>query len=236
MEGIHTNIGDPVELVIFDCDGVLIDSEAIATRATVQTLQRLGYHVSEADAYQRFVGRSYASIECDVEADWGKALPTSFSAELEALTLLMMKGYLQPIPGIATLLSTLTERRCVASSSSIAWIRQGLTTTQLIHHFEPHLFSADMVESGKPAPDIFLHAAKMMDAAPEACVVVEDSLPGVQAGVAAGMRVIGFTGGSHIVDPKHGDRLKNAGAAHVIDEITDMQQLLAQSSSRGSKH
>lgn len=218
--------GELTDLVIFDCDGVLIDSEIISTRATVQSLSDLGYRISEADASRRFVGRSYASIKSDIEADWGRSLPTSFSNELERRTLSLMKDELQPIPGIASVLSLLRLRRCVASSSSIAWIEQGLTKTQLIHHLEPHLFSASMVENGKPAPDLFLYAARQMGVSPDRAVVVEDSLPGVQAGVAAGIYVIGFTGGSHVVDPDHGERLRLAGADDVIDDIADLLSLL----------
>lgn len=222
-----TGIGHPVELVIFDCDGVLIDSEVMSTRATVQALAAIGYEVSEADALRRFVGKSYTSIREQIEADWGQRLPPAFNADLERTTLDVMKHELQPIPGVAAVLERLAVPRCVASSSSVAWIRQGLTSTKLIHHLEPHLFSASMVENGKPAPDIFQHAAKEMGVPPDRIVVVEDSLAGVQAGAAAAMTVVGFTGGSHISDADHGERLRAAGASHVIDDMAALPSLLA---------
>lgn len=221
------DIGRPVELVIFDCDGVLIDSEVISTRSTVKALGAIGYEISEADAFQQFVGKSYSSIRKLIEMDWGRALPSSFSADLERLTLDTMADDLQPIQGVATALARIDLPRCVASSSSIAWIRQGLTSTSLLAFFDPHLFSASMVENGKPAPDIFLHAAREMGVQPESAVVVEDSVAGVTAGAAAGMRVIGFTGGSHIVDAGHGDLLRAAGADRVIASMDALPDLLA---------
>lgn len=219
-------IGHPVDLVIFDCDGVLIDSEIISNFTLVQALANLGYSISETQALRRFVGRSYRSIQEDIEADWGQALPPSFEIDLEEATLKSMTEALQPISGIHNVLSTLRLRRCVASSSSIAWIRQGLTLTGLIQHLDPYLFSASMVENGKPAPDLFLHAAEKMETSPTRCVVIEDSLPGVEAGVAAGMTVIGFTGGSHVVDPNHGEALRGIGAHHLIDDMTALSSLL----------
>ena len=226
MVGDSGRIEHPVELIIFDCDGVLIDSEIISTRSTVQALADIGYQIDEADALRRFVGRSYASIRRDIEMDWGRALPASFEADLEQTTLVTMREQLQAIPGISTALAVIDQPLCVASSSSVEWIRLGLKRTGLIHHLEPHLFSASMVDQGKPAPDIFLHAAKQMGVPSDRSVVVEDSIPGVQAGVAAGMTVIGFTGGSHIIDPDHGEKLRAVGAAHIIDDMAALPNLL----------
>ncbi|MEZ5932503.1 MAG: HAD family hydrolase [Alphaproteobacteria bacterium] len=220
--------GRPVELVIFDCDGVLIDSEVISTRSTVAALAMLGYRVSEEDGFRRFVGKSYASIRLDIQQDWGQSLPASFEADVERRTLDAMAIDLQPVDGTDEALSNLALPRCVASSSSVDWITSGLLRTGLLAHFAPHLFSASMVEHGKPAPDIFLHAAESMGTAPARAVVIEDSLPGVRAGVAAGMTVIGFTGGSHIIDKAdHGARLKDLGAAHVIDDMRLLPDLVA---------
>ena len=218
--------GATVDLVIFDCDGVLIDSEVISTRSTVAALAGLGYRISEADASRRFVGRSYASIRGDIEADWGQALPASFEADVEQRTLSAMARELQPIDGVDEALSNLDKARCVASSSSVDWISSGLKKTGLLHHLTPHLFSASMVKNGKPAPDIFLHAASQMGVGPGRALVVEDSLPGVRAGVAAGTVVVGFTGGSHIVNKaEHGERLASAGAALIIDDIRTLPGL-----------
>ena len=220
-------VGRPIDLVIFDCDGVLIDSEVISTRSTVDVLASVGYEISEADAASRFVGRSYASIRGEIEADWGKPLPSSFEVDVERQTLRAMATSLQPIKGVGEALSKIKLPRCVASSSSIEWIKRGLERTGALHHLAPHFFSASMVENGKPAPDIFLHAAGEMGALPERCLVIEDSLPGVQAGVAAGAVVIGFTGGSHIVEKAdHGQLLRDVGASLIIDDMRALPDLI----------
>ncbi|MGI9421115.1 MAG: HAD family hydrolase [Geminicoccaceae bacterium] len=220
--------GQLVDLVIFDCDGVLIDSEVISTRSTVDVLAMIGYEIGEADAARRFVGRSYASMRAEIEADWGQGLPSSFEDEVERRTLEEMARSLEPIDGIGEALSRLDRPRCVASSSSVDWIRSGLRKTGLLDHLTPHLFSASMVENGKPAPDIFLYAANQMGVAPGDTVVVEDSLPGVQAGVAAGATVIGFTGGSHILDKAgHGARLRSAGASLIIERMETLPEVIA---------
>ena len=122
---------------------------------------------------------------------------------------------LAPIAGVEAALAALPYRRCVASSSAPERLRHSLSLTGLLHWFEPHVFSATQVARGKPAPDLFLFAAASMQAAPATCVVIEDSVPGVQAAVAAGMRVIGFTGGGHC-RPGHAERLRAAGAARSL--------------------
>lgn len=216
------------DLVIFDCDGVLIDSEVISTRSTIACLGGIGYPVSEAEAFRRFVGRSYASIRTDIEQDWGRPLPPSFEADVERQTLETMASDLQPVEGAHEALSRLALPRCVASSSSVDWITSGLQKTGLLDHLAPNLFSASMVENGKPAPDIFLHAAERMGVPPARSLVLEDSQPGVRAGVAAGMTVIGFTGGSHIIDkPAHARGLLDLGAHHILKAMADLPRLLA---------
>jgi len=218
----------PVDLVIFDCDGVLIDSEVLSTRSTVAALDALGYRIAEEDAFRRYVGRSYASIREEIETDWGQRLSSSFEADLERRTLEAMAASLQPVDGVGDALSKLGLPRCVASSSSVDWITLGLRKTGLFEHLAPHLFSASMVENGKPAPDIFLHAAARMGVVPKKVLVIEDSLPGVQAGVAAGMTVVGFTGGSHIIDkPAHGALLKTEGAFLILDDMLALPDLVA---------
>ena len=217
-----------VDLVIFDCDGVLIDSEVISTRSTVEALSALGYVISEANVARRFVGRSYASIRKEIEADWGRSLPTTFEADVEKRTLNAMVTSLQPTKGVQDALPRLELPRCVASSSSVDWIATGLEKTGLLQHFEPHLFSASMVANGKPAPDIFLFAAERMGVAANKALVIEDSLPGAQAGLAAGMTVLGFTGGSHIIDPaEHAAELTSLGVHGIIDDMRALPDLVA---------
>ena len=182
-------------LVIFDCDGVLVDSEPIACRVMARELTALGYPLSPDDCQERFTGVSMKTVMAMIEADWGQALPAGFEDHLRDKDFEAFRAELEPVPGVEEMLADLDIRRCVASSGTPEKIRFTLTVTGLIGAFEPHLFSARMVEHGKPAPDLFLHAAQRMATPPEACIVVEDSVAGIQAARAAGMRVLGFAGG-----------------------------------------
>jgi HAD superfamily hydrolase (TIGR01509 family) len=221
------HLGAAVDLLIFDCDGVLIESELVSTRVTVEALAELGYAIAEAEAARLFVGRSYRSIQALVEADWGQSLPAGFVDAVEQRTLAVLERELQPVAGVAGALAALAKARCVASSSSLAWIRRCLALTGLLAAFEPHLFSASMVARGKPAPDLFLHAAQAMGVAPARCLVIEDSEAGVQAGVAAGMTVLGFVGGGHVGNPAaHGARLLALGAAGLLEDMARLPALL----------
>jgi HAD superfamily hydrolase (TIGR01509 family) len=207
----------PDPLLIFDCDGVLIDSETIACGAEAAYLAELGIAVSAEELLERYLGISMAVMLADLESRHDRslpALPRDFADTLRRRVAIAFETDLRPMPGIEAALASLPARRCVASSSAPERLRHSLQLTGLLAHFEPHIFSATQVARGKPAPDLFLFAAARMDATPEACVVIEDSLPGVQAAVAAGMRVIGFTGGSHC-RPGHAERLRAAGASAV---------------------
>jgi HAD superfamily hydrolase (TIGR01509 family) len=149
-------------------------------------------------------------------------LPPDFAERAARRTLEAFDRELQPIPGIAELLANLPDRKCVASSSEPTRIRHSLSLAGILHHFEPHIFSATQVKRGKPAPDLFLFAAASMGAAPARCLVIEDSVAGVTAARAAGMTVLGFTGGSHCLDG-HADKLRMAGAAAVCASMTDLR-------------
>ncbi|WP_208245842.1 HAD family hydrolase (plasmid) [Rhizobium sp. T1473] len=216
------------ELVIFDCDGVLIDSETLASRIDAEELTRLGYPTSYSDVVLRFTGLSSATMRKMVEEDWGRALPDDFDAMVQARIKESYRTELQAIAGIDNLLHQLPSPRCVASSSAPEKLRLGLELTGLLPHFEPHVFSSVMVKVGKPAPDLFLFAAAKMGVEPARCVVVEDSIAGVRASVAAGMTVIGFTAGGHCLED-HGQRLLSAGAAVVARSAEDLGALLTTS-------
>lgn len=212
-----------VELAIFDCDGVLVDSEPIAARVMAEALSELGYPMTTDDCIARFTGISMASVIAAIEADWGRRLPEGFVDAVRARDFEAFARDLRAIDGIEAALARLDCRRCVASSGSVAKMRFTLSTTGLLARFEPHLFSAESVARGKPAPDLFLYAAERMGAAPAACVVVEDSVAGVRAGKAAGMRVVGFVGGGH-ADAGTAAALADAGADVVfahMDEVAD---------------
>jgi HAD superfamily hydrolase (TIGR01509 family) len=215
-----------VDLVIFDCDGVLVDSEIVSFEAEAEALAEAGIRVPVADLVDRFVGLSSASAFAILEKEYGVRLPPDFAARSRERVHRAFETKLRPIAGIAELLEGLVHRRCVASSSEPARIRHSLELTGILHHFEPHIFSATQVARGKPAPDLFLFAAAQMGAAPERCVVIEDSVPGVTGARAAGMTVLGFTGGGHCRDG-HGERLLAAGAAAAFGSMAEVARRLA---------
>jgi len=214
-------------LVIFDCDGVLVDSEVASNHILAERLTAWGYPVDAETAMARFTGMSMRSVEALVESETGRTLPEDFAQGYRAELSRVFDEQLQPIAGIAEVLAAHDGPRCVASSGMPFRIERSLRTTGLIDYFQDGtLFSAAMVERGKPAPDLFLHAAQQMGAAPADCVVVEDSLLGVEAGVAANMTVLGFTGGGHI-RAGHDAELQARGAAHVFDDMALLPELLA---------
>ena len=213
------------DLIIFDCDGVLVDSELLANQVMADYLSEQGLPCTRQQATARFVGLSLVSIRNRVRDENGVTLPENFEKEIIRRDRLVFETNLKALPGISAVLETLATPKCVASSGAHQKIRTSLTQTGLLEYFEGHIFSAADVENGKPAPDLFLHAARNMNTRPENCLVIEDSLAGVQAGVAAGMQVFGFLGGGHIADG-HGDRLLNAGADQIFKQMDDLGKLI----------
>ena len=187
------------DLVIFDCDGVLVDSERLSIRVDLVYLERLGWAMSEAEAVERFVGRSDADMRADIEAYLGGPVPAEIDAEFERQYRQAFEEELGPVAGVAGVLDAVATsglRMCVASSGSHAKIRRSLALADLTPWFDDdRIFSATDVSTGKPAPDLFLHAAASMGVAPGRCAVVEDSVYGVQAALAAGMEAFGYAGG-----------------------------------------
>jgi HAD superfamily hydrolase (TIGR01509 family) len=214
------------EVVIFDCDGVLVDSEVIALAETRQALGEAGLPLSDEEVFDRFLGLSAEAVARDAEQDLGAALPASFSADLTRRILAGFENELKGIAGIRQALAGLGAKVCVASSSPPERIRRSLAAVGYAQLFEPNIFSASAVARGKPNPDLFLHAAREMGAATQACLVIEDSVPGVQAAKAAEMRVFGFIGGSHISGPSQGDRLSAAGAALIFADMTELPGII----------
>ena len=212
-------------LVIFDCDGVLIDSELIGARVEAEELARLGMSISEPEILARFLGMTAKEMYCTLEIEHGMTLPPDFAAHVQARIDAAFEQELQAIPGIHEALDRLAVSACVASSSTLARLRHSLGLAGLYERFAPHVFSAEQVARGKPAPDLFLYAAAQMACAPAACVVIEDSVSGVRAAVAAGMRVWGFVGGGHC-PPGHDARLRDAGAQGVFERMPDLAGLL----------
>ncbi|MFF7333350.1 HAD-IA family hydrolase [Streptomyces sp. NPDC008150] len=185
----------PIELVIFDCDGVLVDSERIAARIQVALGAELGWPLTEAEVVDRFIGRSHAAIHEQVAVQLGPDTAAVWAARFEQLHREAVDAELAPVDGLPEALDALTLPTCVASSGSHDKMRHTLGRTGLYERFAGRIHSSTDVSRGKPAPDLFLHAAQQMGVDPEACVVVEDSQPGVHAARAAGMRAFGYAGG-----------------------------------------
>ncbi|MEY9872432.1 HAD superfamily hydrolase (TIGR01509 family) [Streptacidiphilus sp. MAP12-33] len=185
----------PMELVIFDCDGVLVDSERIAVRVQVALGAELGWALTESEVVERFIGRSHAAIREQVAERLGEETAAAWSERFELLHREAVDAELAPVDGLPEALDAIGLPTCVASSGSHEKMRHTLGRTGLFDHFEGRIYSATEVAHGKPAPDLFLHAARSMGVEPEACVVVEDSNPGVRAARAAGMRSLGYAGG-----------------------------------------
>jgi HAD superfamily hydrolase (TIGR01509 family) len=219
-------IANRFKLVIFDCDGVLVDSEPIINQAHADVLTACGYPITEQNLVERFCGMSDREMLEIIEREWGRALPTSYAEHVGLMIEAGFRQSLAPIEGVAEALDSLTLPICVASSSSLEQIRRKLKITGLLGHFGEHLFSATMVTRGKPAPDLFLYAARRLATTPDRCLVIEDSPAGIDAALAAGMTAIGFCGGSHC-GPEHGARLQKHGAALVMDDMLELATAMA---------
>lgn len=213
------------DLVIFDCDGVLVDSEVLScgTLATLMSVQ--GVLTTPQEALTRFLGRSTAAIAEDFTARTGRPLPADFLPTFRMLVAERMRCELTAIPGVAQVLADLTAAGvpfCLASSSERERIDLALTVTGLAPYFEGRVFNAAMVARGKPAPDLFLHAAAALGADPARCLVIEDSPAGVEAGLAAGMAVWGFIGGGHYPDKAAAaEMLAGAGVDRVLTSMAE---------------
>ena len=204
------------KLVIFDCDGVLVDSEPIINRIFAETLTEAGFPITYREVTQKFIGKSLKTCLEIIETSYNKPLPKNFIELCKETEIAPLQQELQPVSGIIEVLEQLTLPKCVASNSSHRHIQLVLKLTEIIHQFDGKLYSANDVSRPKPFPDVYLYAAEQMNTNPEHCVVIEDSVPGVQAGYAAGMTVFGYAQHS---DPT---ALTDAGAKIVFN---DMRQL-----------
>jgi HAD superfamily hydrolase (TIGR01509 family) len=216
-----------IDLVIFDCDGVLVDSEVISCRAHAEVLTRHGYSITSDQVLKRFLGVSDREARLTIETEMGRKLPDDFEAQLKQAALQRYASELAAIPHIGDAIAAIGPPKCVASSGTPEKIRHGLTCAGLFETLAPHIFSAVQVARGKPAPDLFLFAAEQMKARSSQCLVIEDSVPGVTGGCAAGMIVLGFHGGSHCTSG-HADLLRAAGAAVTFDDMRQLPDLIAQ--------
>ena len=206
------------DLVIFDCDGVLIDSEIIACGADAEELSRIGYPITLEDVVRRFAGVPADEMYAEIEQELGRPLPPGLEDRTEQRVIQQYREDLKPIDRVRETISALAWPFCVASSSGPEKLALGLSQTGLFDLCHPNIFSAAQVDRGKPAPDLFLFAAERMRVDPGRCIVVEDSVAGVTAARSAEMRVLGFVGGSHCFG-EHGPRLRQAGAELVFDSF-----------------
>ncbi|TAL84686.1 MAG: HAD family hydrolase [Rhodanobacter sp.] len=211
---------------MFDCDGVLVDSELLSCRAMADALREQGLDADVPYVIEHFLGRSIDVVRRHAH-ERGVRLREDFEQRLHATQLQSFKHNLRPIPGMARLLERLDVATCVASSSALVRVRYSLQVAGLADYFGANVFTAEMVAQGKPAPDLFLFAAAGMGVAADRCIVVEDSISGVRAARAAGMTAWGFTGGAHHAGAEEVARaLIHSGASRVFTQMDDVAEEL----------
>ncbi|MES5483104.1 HAD family hydrolase [Bradyrhizobium sp. INPA03-11B] len=208
------------DLVIFDCDGVLVDSEELSCRCLADAMVQIGIEMSTERALELFLGRSATAL-LDYCQGVGKPLPKTFLPELAVQVRETFRSQLKPIAGIAAVLGELHLPYCVASSSDLERVKFSLELTGLASSFGPRLYTSQMVKHGKPAPDLFLYAAGAMGAEPGRTLVIEDSVSGVMAAKAADMKVWGFIGGTHYRLADGSALLRQAGADRIFAAMND---------------
>jgi HAD superfamily hydrolase (TIGR01509 family) len=208
-----------IDLVVFDCDGVLVDSEHLANRVLAELLTELGLPTTTEQSIATYMGLSMASAVERIEASLGRAVPSDFAERYRSATFAAFERELTIVEGVVEVIEGLRWPSCVATSGDPDRVRRTLTLTGLHHHFDGRIFSAVEVPRGKPFPDLFLHAAATMGVDPAGCVVVEDSPLGVAAAKAAGMKVLGYAAMTPVV--------KLAGADATFDQMTALPALLA---------
>jgi HAD superfamily hydrolase (TIGR01509 family) len=213
-------------VVIFDCNGVLVDSEPIVAEVAAQELTRAGFPLTPDIVARYFTGRRPSDMFAEVEAAYRRKLPPDFATIVTAMTLQRLRVELRATRHMDYALTWLRGPKCVASSSTIDRVRLSLEITGLLRFFEPNIYSASDVPRGKPAPDLFLYVAGRMGVTPSQCLVVEDSPAGIAAATAAGMTSIGFVGGTH-AGPNLDSLLIHAGARAVIADMRALKSTVA---------
>lgn len=219
-----------ISAIIFDCDGVLVDSEILMQEIETKTLRDVGLHYDSGEFNSRFMGLSadafWNTLEKDALERIGRPIKDELSMTMEKLVSEAISTRLVEVPGALDAIASIKHPKAVASSSSLDSLKIKLKRVGHWSYFAPHIYSAEHVINAKPAPDLFLHAAKMLGVAPKECLVIEDSVNGVKAGCAAGMRVWGFVGGGHN-DEHSADRLAAAGAEYIIKNWQEAAKLFA---------
>ncbi|KJC40467.1 hydrolase [Bradyrhizobium sp. LTSP885] len=208
------------DLVIFDCDGVLVDSEELSCRCLSDALGQIGVEMSTEQALKLFLGRSTAAV-MEYCRSAGRSVPENFLTDLAGRVRETFRSQLKPIQGVGAVLAELSLPHCVASSSDLERVRFSLELTGLAAYFGQRLYTSQMVRRGKPAPDLFLHAAGEMGCEPRRTLVIEDSVSGAMAAKAAGMKVWGFVGGAHYRARDGNSLLREAGASRIFASMTE---------------
>lgn len=217
-----------IRAVIFDCDGVLVDSEKLIHAIELEALAELGMHYESGPFKARFLGMSnpdyYAALDADAMERLGRPIQQEMRPKMHARVRAVFDRELSAVPGARQAVNAVTLPKAVASSSGVAALDYKLKKLDLWEPFAPHIYSAEHVARAKPAPDLFLHAAAQLKVAPADCLVIEDSVNGVKAGLAAGMTVWGFSGGDHMDDALSA-RLHDAGAQRLVAHWAEAQAL-----------
>ncbi len=207
------------KLIIFDFDGVIADSEVLSNTVLAECVSEAGLPTTLDDAYRLYMGKRLPEIAAAVEATLGRPLRADFGADFQKRALARFRSDLKAVAGARDYLAAFADLQCcIASTSSPERLAVCVDALGLAKSFGADVFSSELVPRGKPYPDIFLYAARQFQADPAQCLVIEDSVGGVQAGVAAGMTVIGLLAASHIRDG-HGERLRTAGAHYVAADF-----------------
>jgi HAD superfamily hydrolase (TIGR01509 family) len=222
----------PLSLIIFDCDGVLVDSEPLAMRVLLDTIAAEGVRIDADTGFREFLGRSLSATIAHLNADYGLHLNAEALDRMRRDLYAAYARELKPMAGLIDALGAITVPVCVASSSQMERIRVSLTLTGLIDRFEPAIFSAAEVHRGKPAPDLFLHVARQMQVSPSECLVVEDSPAGIVAAQRAHMRVFAFLGGGHIAPSGLADEIMKLGPDLAFDDMHDLPRLVEEAGTR----
>ena len=219
-----------IAAVIFDCDGVLVDSEVLAHEVETAILDAIGLHYDRHEFTERFMGMSdqafYAALDADGRTRLGRSIVEEIRPRINEGMRMAVAERLREVPGALGAVSAVRKRKAVASSSTASRLDFKLRKAELYDHFAPHIYSADEVTHAKPAPDLFLHAASALATEPAHCLVIEDSVNGVRAARAAGMPVWGFAGGGHMTE-RLTARLSAAGAERIVADWRAAEILLA---------
>ena len=206
-------------MIIFDCDGVLVDSEILSCETDARLMREAGHQITTEEIIHRFIGRPKATIWAELAQERGQPWPDGLLQRANDVLHERLKTELRPVDGIAEALTQLDLPCAVASSSGVTKLKLSLDVCGLSEFFGKHIYSAEQVARGKPAPDVFLLAASQLGADPADCLVIEDSAAGVTAAKRAGMQALGFTGGGHTW-PGHAQRLHDAGAVDIITHMS----------------